>query len=759
MKTFPFRPVVRKYMIVATLAALVGILIVAKAAYIMFGEREKWERIAESCVIDSVKLNVSRGDIVAADGQLLATYIPEYKLYLDYNIYEKDSLKREKLIHRKDSVFLSKVDSLSEGLARKFTDKSKKWFHDRLMEGFRRRSHHWLFYPYRISYLDFQEVKKLPYLRESKYLSGFKGEKFSKIDKPFGSLAACVLGNVDPTTGRGVSGLQYRFDSLLSGRIGWGHKVRAMNKFITVVDSMPVQGANVHTTLDVNMQDFCENALLEKLKEIDAMYGTAVLMEVKTGDIKAMTNLYKGKDGEYRDIQNIAISQMMQPGSVFKTVSITAAMEAGKVKITDRVDCSAGSITVGGHTIKDASSRSRKIITVPEVLGYSSNVGVIKLITGAFGQNKNTEQEFCDDLIKLGIAEDLQLDLPGSHRAYIPSPRSMGEYWSASSMASMSIGYSTMVPPISLLAFYNGIANGGRMMRPRLVTHITRNGEVIEEFAPRAIKERMCSPSTVSDITKCLRWVVSDGLGGKAASPYFTVAGKTGTARVQERDHSGEYLITFVGFFPVENPKYSCVVCMRKAGPGSGGGMCGPVFRQIAEYAMAQGKQTTILDNRDSVHAIPPMLNFTNLLYANRALSDLNYVIPGNQAAKSSHGYIYGSVDVRNRHVSNKVIPEQRNRIPNLTGMGPRDALYMLEKMRMKVSLQGVGKVVSQSVPEGTVVKPGQSIVLYLGTRQGKKNALPPLKKDSAAAAASAQGRDSVAHSSSSDSNKQKRTT
>lgn len=757
LRPFPFKSAIRNYMIVATLCAIVCIVIVFKAAYIMFGERDKWEKIAQTCVIDSVTLKVSRGDIVAADGQLLATYVPEYKIYVDYNIYEKDSVKRMKLLAKKDSLFFCKLDSLSQGLARLLPDKSEKWFRDRLMEGYKRRSHNWLIYPRRISYLDFKEVKKLPYFNASKYLSGFKGEEYNKIDKPFGSLAARTLGDVEGSSGRGISGLQLRFDSLLAGKPGLGHKVKTMNKYITVVDRMPVEGADVHTTLDVNMQDFCENALVSKLKEIDGMYGVAMLMEVKTGDIKAITNMVKGNDGEYHDIQNLAVSQLMQPGSVFKTVSITAAMESGKVKITDRVDCSTGSVTVGGYNIRDASSRSRKVISVPEVLGYSSNVGVIKLITGAFGQNKQTEQEFCDDVVKLGIAEDLQLDLPGYQRARIPSPRSMGEYWSASSMASMSIGYSTMVPPISLLAFYNGLANGGRMMRPRIVTHITRNGEVIMDIPPRAIKERMCSPSTVRDITTCLRWVVSDGLGGKAGSPYFTVAGKTGTARVQEKDHYGEYLITFVGFFPVENPKYTCIVCMRKKGSGSGGGMCGPVFKQIAEYAMAQGKQTTIRDNVDSLHAIPPVLDFTNLLYANRALSDLNYIIPGNQAIQPSHRYTYGSIDVRNRHVSNTVMKEHVNRVPDLTGMGPRDALYMLEKMHLSVSLQGVGKVVGQSLPAGHVVKPGEKIVLSLGTRAGKKKEEPHAKPDSTATAPAARHNgDTLPRPHSNDSNKQK---
>ncbi len=715
MKNFPYKPVVKKYMHIAWFGVLVGLLIIVKAAYIMFAQREFWANKAEECVIDSIPIQVNRGDIISADGQLLATYVPEYKLYLDYNIYEPDSARHVKLQHRKDSVLLSKIDSLSQGLSRLLPEKSAQWFHDRIMEGFAKKSRHWLIYPKRITYLEYKEVKLLPFLKESRNFSGFHTEVFNKIDKPFGSLAARTLGDVEGSSGRGISGLQKQFDSLLAGEPGLAHKVKTMNKYLPIIDKRPIPGANIYTTIDVNLQDFCENALVEKLKEIDGMYGVAILMETKTGDVKALANMKRGDDGVYRDVQNLAVSQLMQPGSVFKTISLTAAMESGRIKITDSVNCSSGSVTVGGYTIKDASHRSAKIIKVPEVLGYSSNVGVIKLITRAYGGSKASEQQFCDDVMKLGIAEDMQLDIPGYEHARIPSPKTLGEYWSASSMASMSIGYSTMVPPISLAAFYNGIANGGRMMRPRIVTHITRNGEVIKDIPPRAIKEHMCSPQTVSDITKCLRWVVSNGLGGKASSPYFSVAGKTGTARVQQAGHMGEYLITFAGFFPVEKPKYTCVVCMRKAGSGSGGGMCGPVFKQIAEYVMAQGKHTTIRDNVDTLHSIPPALDFTNLLYTNRLLSNFHFVVPGSWA-NDTNQYALGKVSVSNKHAKVEVEQVADDIVPDMRGMGLRDALFLLEKRHLKVKVSGVGKVTAQSLPAGKKIKANETIVLTLGT-------------------------------------------
>ena len=720
MKEFPSKQVINRYMLIAWIGVVIGLIIIGKAAYIMFAEREFWAQKADECVIDSIPIQVNRGDIISADGQLLATYVPEYKLYLDYNIYELDSAKHVKLQHKKDSVLLSKLDSLGEGLSRLLPEKSKAWFIDRIKEGFNKKSHHWLIYPKRITYLDLKEVKRLPFLKESRNFSGFHTEVFNKIDKPFGSLAARTLGDVEGISGRGISGLQKQFDSLLAGVPGIAHKVKTMNKYLPVIDKQPVQGANVYTTIDVNLQDFCENALVEKLKEIDGMYGVAILMEVKTGDIKALANMKRGEDGVYRDVQNLAVSQLMQPGSVFKTISLTAAMESGRIKITDSVNCSSGSVTVGGYTIKDASHKSAKIIKVPEVLGYSSNVGVIKLITRAYGGSKASEQQFCDDVMKLGIAEDMHLDIPGYEHARIPSPKTLGEYWSASSMASMSIGYSTMVPPISLAAFYNGIANGGRMMRPRIVTHITRNGEVIRDIPPRAIKEHMCSKQTVSDITKCLRWVVSNGLGGKASSPFFSVAGKTGTARVQQAGHMGEYLVTFAGFFPVENPKYTCVVCMRKAGSGSGGGMCGPVFKQIAEYAMAQGKQSTIRDNIDSLHSIPPSLDFTNLLYTNRLLSNFNFVVPGSWSSDTNQ-YTLGSVSVSNKHAKITVEEVEPDIVPNLTGMGLRDALFLLEKRHLKVKVLGVGKVIGQSIAAGNKIHPNETITITLGTKSAAK--------------------------------------
>lgn len=720
MKNFPYDKVIRKYMIISWLLVLLGICIVGKAAYIMFAQRDQWAEIAKTCVKDSIIIPVNRGDIISADGQLLATLVPEYKIYMDYHIYDSDSASKAKFQMEKDSAFWATLDSVSIGLNRILPDKSVAWFKDRLKEGFEKKSHHWLIYPHRIGYLDYKEIKKLPFFNRSRNFSGFHTDDFSKIDKPFGSLAARTLGDVERSTGKGSTGLQLKYDSILRGTPGIAHKVKIMNTYLPIIDQAPVNGANVHTTIDVNMQDFCENALVTKLKEIDGIYGVALLMEVKTGDIKAMANMERGNDGVYRDVRNYACSQLMQPGSVFKTISITAALEAGKVDLNTTVDCSAGAITVGGHTIKDASHKSAKVISLREVLGYSSNVGVIKLITKGYGGSKQSEQQYCDDVIKLGIAEDMNLDIPGYVTAKIPSPKSLGEYWSASSMASMSIGYSTMVPPISLIAFYNGIANGGKMMRPRLVTHITRDGMVIEDLPPTVIKEKMCSAKTAHDITECLKWVVSDGLGGAAGSPYFTVAGKTGTARVQEAGHMGEYLITFAGFFPAEDPKYTCVVCMRKAGGGSGGGMCGPVFKQIAEFVMAQGNKYIVKDHIDSTHTIPPSLDFTNLLYANRALSDLGYVVPTNWNSANAK-YPMGKVNVVDKHAKTDIKDLDPKIVPNLTGIGPRDALYLLEKRHLKVKLVGTGKVIAQSLPYGHEIRPNEVITLTLGSAKGQK--------------------------------------
>ncbi len=717
MKKFPYKEVRNRYMVIAWLFALAGVFIIVKASYTMFAEKSKWEDIAKTLEIDSVTLPVNRGDILSCDSQLLATYVPEYKIYMDYTIYERDSAKHKRLQEEKDTTFLKKLDSICIGLNKILPKRSIAEFKQVLMEGFEKKSKNWLIYPERVSYLDYNEIKKLPFFNRSSNFSGFHVIEYGKIDKPYGSLAARTLGDVQPSTGEGTSGLQLQFDSLLRGRPGLAHKVKVRNAFVPIIDREPIQGANVHTTLDINMQDFCENALMAKLQEINGMYGVVVLMDVPTGDIKAMANLERGSDGVYRDQRNYAVGQMMQPGSVFKTVSITAGLESGKININQLVDCSSGKITIGGHTIKDASIKSAQVCTVQQVLGFSSNVGVIKLITQGYGSTIAGQQQFCDDVMKLGIGDNMDLDIPPSRvKAYIPSPQKLGEYWSASSMGSMSIGYSTMVPPISLLAFYNGLANGGRMMRPRLVTHITREGQTIESYPPRALRDSMCSAKTVREITSCLEWVVSGGLGSKAGSPFFKVAGKTGTARVQEKGHMGEYLITFVGFFPADNPKYSCIVCMRKQGGGSGGGMCGPVFKQVAEYVMAQGDINTISGNKDTAHPLSPYLDFTNLSYANRLLSKLNYSAPeypGNKKGMPT----FGKIDTNGKNAQNTVKKIDAKIMPDLIGMGPRDACYLLEKMHLRVKLNGTGKVIAQSLPYGSEIKANQVVVLTLGVK------------------------------------------
>lgn len=516
---------------IAFIFTLVGILVIGKAAYTMFVKCAYWQAVSERFVRENVTVHPRRGNIFSADGQLLATSLPEYKIYIDFMAVDKDSIEKCKLQSVRDSLLQDKLDSLCHGLARILPGKSVSWYRKRILEGRRRNSRNWLIYPSRISFIDYKEIKELPFFNLGANRSGFHEEEFNECKKPFGSLAARTIGDLYPGKDSARSGLQLGFDTLLRGKDGIVHKQKVRNRYLSIVDVPPVDGVDIKTTIDVRMQDFCEKAIVDKMKEkeVNGEVGIVILMEVKTGDVKAIVNMTRCKDGEYREIRNNAVSNMMEPGSVFKPMSFMVAFEDGKIHMNDRVDVAPGVRIMYGRKMKDHNWRrgGYQMLTVSECLEYSSNIGVSTLIDRYYHK---CPERFVDGLYKIGITENLHLDIPGAATPLVRRPKRDGSNWSKTALAWMSIGYETQIPPVSVLNFYNGVANNGRMMRPRFVTAAMRNGEVIQEYPPQVIREHMCSPATLKNIRTCLYRVVSKGLGKKAGSSHFSVSGKTGTA-------------------------------------------------------------------------------------------------------------------------------------------------------------------------------------------------------------------------------------
>ena len=719
---FAYKRVLSRYNVLIALVAIGLIGIVGKAAYTMFAERDYWEEVDDRFIREGVEIKPMRGDILADDGQVLATSLPKYRLFVDYVIVEKDSARRDKLQAEYDSIFDSKVDSLAEGLSRVFPDKTKMWFKSRLLQGKIERKRHWSVYPRQVSFIEYMEVRKLPFFNMGTR-SGFHTEKYMQTKKPFGSLASSTIGGLWPQKDSARYGLQLAFDSLLRGKPGMVHRKKVRNRYVEIVDQPAEDGLDIKTTINVNLQDFAEKTLADKLKEVNGKGGVVVLMEVKTGDVKAIVNLERQEDGSFMDVGSRAVSSLMEPGSVFKPMSFMVAFNDGKIKMTDRTDTGNGQKKMYGRWLRDHNwyRGGYGVLTVPECLEYSSNVGVGGLIDKYY---HDEPEKFVDGLYKIGIAEDLHLDIPGYAAPRIRRPKPDGSNWSNTALAWMSIGYESQVPPISVLNFYNGVANNGRMVRPRLVTQALRNGEVVKEFPVQVVREQMCSASALENIQTSLEWVVSKGLGRKAGSKHFKVSGKTGTAQVWGAGgFTGDYLVSFAGYFPSDAPKYSCIVCIQKHGlPASGGGQCGPVFKAVAERAMSEERTTDMSSRADTVYMTVPLVAAGNLEYAREALEGVG--IKTLRAWQPREDMVVGKVVTSAWKVTLEESEVEENEVPNVVGMGARDAVYLLEKMGLKVEISGMGWVRSQSLPAGRTLKGGETIKIELGKKEIKKSEL-----------------------------------
>lgn len=697
------RNIMQRYFCIVVLMAIVGISIIVKAAVIMFGERNYWKIVSEQYVATNVVVKPMRGNILSADNQLMASSLPEYKIYMDFVAGGKE----------KDSLLMLHLDEICEGMHKIFPDKSTAEFKAHIKKGRREKKRNYLLYPNRISYIQYKEVKQLPVFKLSRYKGGFKELAFNQRKKPFGSLARRTLGDMYPAIDSAKNGLELAFDSILRGTNGLTHRQKVMNKWLNIVDRPPVDGCDIISTLDVGMQDIAEKALVDKLKEIDAISGVAVLMEVETGDVKAIVNMTKCNDGEYREIRNDAIANMMEPGSTFKTASIMVALEDGYITPDDEVDTGNGIMPMYGRFMRDHNWHRGGYgkITVSRILEVSSNIGVSYLIDKYYHDNP---QKFVDGLKRMSIDQPLHLQIPGEGTPNIKGPKE--KYFAKTTLPWMSIGYETQIPPINILTFYNAIANNGKMVKPRFVTAAMRGNDVVEEYPVEVINPKICSDTTLSQIKMILKRVVSQGLAKPAGSKQFSVSGKTGTAQISQgaagyKSGTVSYLVSFCGFFPSEKPKYSCIVSIKiPHGPASGGLMAGSVFSKIAERVYAKDLALDIKQAVDSTSVFIPDVKNGDLAEAEAVLQDLSIKTVWKNERNSGWGY------ARNDTVNVALESKEGNSklVPNVHGMGAKDAVYCLEKAGLKVRLEGVGHVYKQSITPGSRIVKGVTITLNL---------------------------------------------
>lgn len=719
MSKFDSKKVMPRYSFLAILMTLVAITVVGKTLYIMTAKRAFWEEVADRVKVDSLKTLPIRGNILSCDGQLMASSLPQYNIFMDFV-----ALREAK----KDTLFEQKLDSICMGLNAIFPDRSAEEFKKHLMEGFEKNKRHWPVWNRRINYSTFSEVKSLPVFNLSKNQSGFHWDEHNARKLAYGSLAGRTIGKMYGAKDTAQCGLELSYDSLLRGEEGIRHRRKVLNKYLDIVDTPPVNGADIMTTIDVSMQDLAERALLKELRLINANVGVAIVMEVKTGDVKAIVNMTKCADDDYHEIKNHAISDLLEPGSVFKTASIMVALDDGVVDTTYRVETSGGVWPMYGREMKDHNWRrgGYGMLTLPQTLMVSSNIGVSRIIDDHY---HNTPEKFVQGIYRLGLADDLHIPLQGASPARIRMPKKDArgkQYvnWSKTTLPWMSIGYETQVPPISTLTFYNAIANGGKMMAPRFVKAVMKDGVVIKEFEPVVLRERIAKETTIKKITTILEHVVSQGLGKKAGSQSFLVAGKTGTAQISKgaagyKSGQMNYLLSFAGFFPAYEPRYSCIVCIQKSGlPASGGGMSGVVFHDIAEGIMAQSLKLEAADARDSLSVLIPQVKNGNMLAASYVLDHLGIKQQSNWDGSYLNGNpIWGhALESSGKTIALHRVPEvDKNTMPDVHGMGAKDAVYLIESRGVKVKLNGRGKVMEQSIGAGQHIKKGMVCSLRLG--------------------------------------------
>jgi cell division protein FtsI (penicillin-binding protein 3) len=691
--------------------AVFGLVVVGKAVYIQMAEGSYWRSKSDSLHTKLLPMLAERGTIYSENGEMLSTSVPYWDVYIDF--------KADGLIEKKGMRFNKYVDSLSTALAVYFNDKNAATYKKELQKGYRLQNR---YYQLRkgISFEEYKAMRSFPLVNQGANKSGFKFELQTKRINPFGLLANRTIGlsrQYINDEGRMVSqnvGLEKTYDELLKGEKG-----QRLVRFISGGAFIPVEGTEIEpengrdiiTTIDVNIQDIAENALLKTMLANDAEHGTCIVMEVATGKIKAIANLGKVANGKYWEDYNYAL-RTTEPGSTIKLATLLAVLSEGKMDADDLVQVgTAGSDYVGVRTVTDAERSPKPVMSIKECFAHSSNVGMSRIAYAAF---KDAPDKYISYLKKFHLDKKTGIDLIGEEPPLLPRVKRNNEGLHA--MVTASFGYAIEVSPLQTLMLYNAIANNGKMMKPYLVNRIQSNGLLAQQFEPEILEEQLAPEQVIKAAKESMRMVATEGTAKKIFinAPY-TVAGKTGTAHVAAKGVSYNdrvYQASFVGYFPYEKPMYTCVVVIKtKPFPvlHYGGDVAAPVFKEVADklYGITAGGTaiTAAGIKKDSV----AFYYAGNTKEAKYVLSSLQLAYK-DSAGASEWGSVYAT---QQQPVINKktVLP---NSMPNVKGMGLKDALYLLESMNIKVRVSGRGKVATQSVEAGVPLSKNMLVVLEL---------------------------------------------
>jgi len=664
---------------------------------------KKWRAMSSTLSTQYQTVDAARGNIFSVDMSLLATSVPEYDIHMDMMAAAAGD----------EHIFNEKVDSLAMKLSQMFKDRPAKEY-SRLLRDARRNEERYQLIRRRVSYQDLKQIRKFPIFNMGKYKGGLIAVEQNKRVLPFHSLAARTIGykmdNVRPV------GLEGAYASYIEGEKGKRLMQRIAGGAWMPVNNgeeeiAPKEGADIISTIDVNYQDVAQDALKKQLIKTQADHGCVVLMEVATGEIRAIANFTKTKSGDYEETYNYAISDAADPGSTFKLASYMTAFDQHKIDTNTLVDAEGGKFKFPkGPTITDVEHNG--VMTAKRAFEESSNVAAARFI---YNHYNNNPKQFTDKLYSYHLNEKLGLQIPGEGNPVVKNPksRSWNKYYT---LPEMAYGYEMKITPLQMLALYNAVANNGKMIAPILVKEIRRLGNTVEQFHARVINEKVCSDATLGKMRNLLEGVVTEGTGKNVIkNPLYSVAGKTGTAQIANGS-SGygvkkTYQASFCGYFPANHPKYSMIVVINHPTAGSylAALVAGPVFRAIADRVYASDLE---MNQAAPMHYVGntnmPQIKKGNL----KALKQV-YGKLGIKPLYASNNAAGSGVDTSNG-IAYEDVSYKSGVVPSVTGMGLSDALYLLGNAGYKVTVRGSGSVISQSVTGGSIIPKGSKIILEL---------------------------------------------
>lgn len=705
------KDILSKTYLVYVLLCVFALSIFYKMCVIQFKEGAEWKAKAEAFNTQVHEIQAVRGNIFDINGNLLATSLPYYEIAVDINAPSIDK-----------KLFESKIDSLGFMLADLFKDKSAKQY-TKLLRKARKSGDRYVVLKRNVPYKDLQILKTFPIFKKGKR-GGLVTLQTNKRERPFKLLAARTIG----MSREGVKpvGLEGAYDTLLMGVSGR----RLMQKIAGDVwrpindenEVEPKDGSDLYTTLDINIQDVAENALLKTLIKNNASHGCAILMEVKTGEIKAIANLTRnGKDSSsynYSENLNYAIGYATEPGSTFKLASYLAVMDDYNVSLEEKIKVGNGEVTYYNKTIKDSHAPESPVLTVQRAFEVSSNSAVAIIIQKYYSKNP---QLYVNKLKSFHLNEKLGLSIPGEANPLIKETKSKD--WSGITLPQMSYGYESLITPLQTLTLYNAIANDGKMVKPRFEKEIKRNGKTVKTFTTQIIEEQIVKKSTVKKAKQMLEGVVQNGTGKGLNITAFKVGGKTGTAQIAKAGNKGygavgnrDYQASFVGYFPADKPLYTCIVIINSPSNGIyyGGLVAGPVFKEIAEkvYSSSVDFLEPINNKQNLLTKAPGSIKSQNdeMVIASKALK-----LP-TKSTVTEDGYVSRTGDSTRISLQANNLESQLKKgiVPNLNGLSAKDALFLLENSGFHVKLLGMGSVKKQSMEAGQKFNKGDKITLIL---------------------------------------------